>query len=357
LSDGLGSLEYSADAANAAVKGAVEFLLNCHNVEEPEFKQKLLEHCRKEIKATADIMNHCHSKMDCTLLFVVIDKKSKKFVYGQLGEGSVCVVKKNESIKLQTQPNRSDSFMASSNMTKTIQSSDAIEYFNVESYPITGYVGFVLTSDGLENEIYSKAGKAKNNIEWYYNLVSNDNDNCLSKIESRLSELTSDESYGFTDNISLIIIAKKGIEVDLPDDANWLCICKHRNKLESTRCENCDKDFTKLYRGVNFKVEGGKAKVFSFLNDNPDIEISFLHEHNAYDTELSTNVKAEDKEQPVIQQSGNNANICADKPVFSVVRNNENIIKNKNNSSTKTKKRNKKMQKLMAKSTSIKLVV
>jgi hypothetical protein len=223
--------------------------------------------------------------MDCTLLFVVLFKNGSKFILGQLGDGAICVVEPNQGLKASSFDDR---FKASANMTKTVCSTDAKDYFTLKVCPALGFVGFFLTTDGLENELYSRAGKVKKKVDWYYNLISNNAKSyCVAEIKSRWDVLTSDESYGFTDDMSLIAIVQLKSSIELPEDANWLCACSNRNRMESTRCESCDKDFLKVYKGINFKQDGGnKLAFFTRINENPQEELHVLQLHCEYPLEF-----------------------------------------------------------------------
>lgn len=288
LSDGLGQLEYSGIAASAITLAISTYLVNYdyRQLNEDMLKVDILEECKRAINECSNSLNISVSRMDCTLLFIVLFKNGRKFIYGQLGDGAICFVKPNQGLQAFA---FDDGFKASSNLTKTILSSDAIDYFKLSMCSASDLVGFFLTTDGLENELYSKAGKVKKNLEWYFNLISNKDKNvCFNEIHNRWNELTSDEKYGFTDDMSLIAIVQPNMEITLPDEANWLCACGYRNRMESTRCEKCDKDFLKVYKGVNFKQAGGKLPFFTYYNEHPDEEVLILQKHCFYPLEFLT---------------------------------------------------------------------
>lgn len=288
LSDGLGSLEYSGIAAEAITSAISTFLVNYDysKVKENSLKTDILYECKNAINKCSDSLNISMSKMDCTLLFVVLFKNRGVFIFGQLGDGAICVVKQNQGIQAIA---FDDGFKASSNLTKTVLSSDALDYFNLRICNASSLVGFFLTTDGLENELYSKAGKVKKKVEWYYNLISNNEKViCASEIENRWDTLTSDEKYGFTDDMSLIAIVQPHIRIELPEEANWLCACGHRNRMESSYCELCHKDFTKVYKGVNFKQAGGRLSFFTYYNDHPQEELRLLEEYCSFPLEFPT---------------------------------------------------------------------
>ena len=287
LSDGLGQLEHSGLAAEAITESISNYLANYNycDLNEESFKEVVLSECKRVIYSCSDSNNISVTKMDCTLLFIVLFKDVSNYILGQLGDGAICCVKPNEGLK---EVAFDDRFKLSSNLTKTILSSDARDFFNLRKYPIEDLVGFFLTTDGLENEIYSKAGNVKKKIEWYFNTISNNNKTMSdSLIQNRWDELASDEKYGFTDDMSLIAIVQKNLEIKLPDEANWLCACGYRNRMESSRCERCNKDFLKVYKGVNFKKDGGsKLAFFTQINEDIQKEFHILNEHCEYPIEF-----------------------------------------------------------------------
>lgn len=101
--------------------------------------------------------------------------------------------------------------------------------------------------------------------------------------------LTKDESYGFTDDMSLIAIVPPNMTIKLQDDANWLCACGNRNKIESTKCERCNKDLFRVYNDVDFRQDGGTIlSYFRRLNEDSKHEIKILQEHSIYPIEFYT---------------------------------------------------------------------
>jgi serine/threonine protein phosphatase PrpC/antitoxin component YwqK of YwqJK toxin-antitoxin module len=282
LADGVGSLEHSHIAAEAVTSAISKYLLNCDYklLLADSLQADILEECKRVLFERAQSQNISISQMDCTLLFVVCLKNRPKYFFGQLGDGAICAVKSNRSSLAIVSD---DSSQAGSNLTKTVLSTDALDHFKLRIAHDSGIVGLFLTTDGLDNEIYSRAGKVKKNIQWYFNLISNtDESECVSKIRNRWDKLTSDESYGFTDDMSLIAIVQPNTRIELPEDANWLCVCGHRNRMESSRCEKCRKDFLKLYKGIDFKQAGGKLSYFTRINDDRQEELRVLQQHSLY---------------------------------------------------------------------------
>ena len=128
--------------------------------------------------------------------------------------------------------------------------------------------------------------------EWYANAVSAlGTDKCTEAIAARWDTLASDERFGFTDDMSLIAVVRRGVVFELPEDVNWLCACGRRNRLESSRCESCGKDFLRVYKGLNFKaMPVSKRTFFARLNGDPSEELRVLLDHSTYPLEFTPDV-------------------------------------------------------------------
>ncbi len=287
IADGLGQLKHSEYAAKAVTKDVAEFLLhytgNYSNI--TMLKKAVLTEAKNSINNISVVENIERKEMDSTLLFLIIMKTTDELIYGKLGDGAICFITKDSSFNANFDE---DVLKGGSNFVKTIGSSDALDHFYITHKKISDELGFILTTDGLENEMYSRAGKVRKKVEWYFNIVSNKNNKEAEKeISTRWDELTADESYGFTDDMSCIIITKPNKHIVLPEEATWLCVCGNRNRLESTRCEVCNKDFLKIYKGINFKSNGGSKKAFfEDINENYEREVDVLKEHSTYPIEF-----------------------------------------------------------------------
>ena len=76
-------------------------------------------------------------------------------------------------------------------------------------------------------------------------------------------------------------------KIELPEDATWRCACGNRNRIESTRCESCSKDFLKVYKGINFKqTYGSKLAFFKYINEHPEEELHALEKYCEYPLEF-----------------------------------------------------------------------
>lgn len=306
LCDGLGSLEYSQIAARAAACAAARLVSSriseilaergCLFLREQELealRRDVLAGAREAVAEEAARSGLSASEMDCTLLLACLTLDGKRVLFGQLGDGAVCAIQKNRGVLLRARenPNR-----ATSNETATVCSPDAEKWFGLQlfQFETAGRTldGFLLTTDGLQNEIYSRAGNVLRRAEWYANAVSAlGTDKCTEAIAARWDTLASDERFGFTDDMSLIAVVRRGVVFELPEDVNWLCACGRRNRLESSRCESCGKDFLRVYKGLNFKaMPVSKRAFFARLNGDPSEELRVLLDHSTYPLEFTPDV-------------------------------------------------------------------
>lgn len=306
LCDGLGSLEYSQIAARAAACAAARLVSSriseilaergCLFLREQELealRRDVLAGAREAVAEEAERFGLSASEMDCTLLLACLTLDGKRVLFGQLGDGAVCAIQKNRGVLLRARenPNR-----ATSNETATVCSPDAEKWFGLQLFQFEtagrALDGFLLTTDGLQNEIYSRAGNVLRRAEWYANAVSAlGTDKCTEAIAARWDTLASDERFGFTDDMSLIAVVRRGVVFELPEDVNWLCACGRRNRLESSRCESCGKDFLRVYKGVNFKaMPVSKRAFFARLNEDPAEELRVLLDHSTYPLEFTPDV-------------------------------------------------------------------
>lgn len=306
LCDGLGSLEYSQIAARAAACAAARLVSSriseilaergCLFLREQELealRRDVLAGAREAVAEEAARFGLSASEMDCTLLLACLTLDGQWVLFGQLGDGAVCAIQKNRGVLLRARenPNR-----ATSNETATVCSPDAEKWFGLQlfQFETAGRTldGFLLTTDGLQNEIYSRAGNVLRRAEWYANAVSAlGTDKCTEAIAARWDTLASDERFGFTDDMSLIAVVRRGVVFELPEDVNWLCACGRRNRLESSRCESCGKDFLRVYKGLNFKaMPVSKRAFFARLNEDPAEELRVLLDHSTYPLEFTPDV-------------------------------------------------------------------
>lgn len=282
VSDGVSMCRYSEYASQTAARAAAEFLLGCRVCGDfRDMRYALIDHCRAAVIRCAGANDLPMSELDCTLLFVLLWRDGSRVVTGQLGDGAICALTENEA-RLMVAPDMKH--CSAANFTNTLFSTDAVSCMSVTEWADPAEVAFLLTTDGLEKELYFRSSGVHRKAEWYVNLIAaGDEQNCRREIERRWDTLTADGGFGFTDDMSLAAIVQAGASVKLPRDPNWLCICGARNRLESTLCDACDRDFLQMYRGVRFKdAPGGKAGFFAAVNQDEAEEWRVLREHCRY---------------------------------------------------------------------------
>ncbi len=87
--------------------------------------------------------------MDCTLLFACLFLKQNMAIIGCLGDSALCVIRDDKAPALFCD----SGFIG----TRAVLDHDAAEHLQCAVFPLDGHVkSILLTSDGLENEIYCK---------------------------------------------------------------------------------------------------------------------------------------------------------------------------------------------------------
>ena len=276
LADGIGSRDHSEIAAEAAVKELCRLFSEYRSDQlDAIFSDAVLPDACDQVKnrvvsvLTAAIddaagnHNLAVSSMDCTLVFVCVIPRRNQAMIGRIGDSAVCVIRKQ---------GKSEAFSAkslSANRTNTVLQADAAKYLDIRVLDLVDddIVAIVLTSDGLNNELYMKGSNLVcHSAQDYVNaLLERTPDVAKETIAKRLSLLTRDYADIFRDDISYVVLSRSREPVSIPADPTWLCTCGTRNHLWETYCRGCHMDFVKLYRNVNFAGED-KVSFFSRLN-------------------------------------------------------------------------------------------
>lgn len=272
LADGLGSLKYSEVAAQIATETVCKCFSKLNNpLEQFENKEDLAKHILDaavmNIQEKAIEMGVPLNEMDCTLMFVCVIKTTNYAIIGRLGDSAVCIIAYPKSIAI-------NDGNKSANGTNAILDKDAIEHFDIQIIDLdkNNIYGFILSSDGLENELYMKGSDHVNKTaELYFNAWFT-SDDPITVIAERISKLTETEGTPFDDDISVAVLSRTDEKIILPADPKWLCTCGFRNHLQTTYCQQCHKDFSVLYQNIRFRDYGGKAAFFAKINKNPEEE-------------------------------------------------------------------------------------
>lgn len=276
LADGLGSLSNSALCAESAVKSICNAVLNTPstvNLKSKEgleaYKSYLYKSAVDSVKQNAVYSDADISQMDCTLCYVIILKEDNKAIIGYIGDSAIAVVDKNNSFVI-------NGGGRSANGTATLLDKNAFSNLIQNYYDISDadVLGFMLTSDGLDGNIYSKGSQIiHKNAENYFNSLLSDELHSDS-LQNIIENLTNNHPY-FDDDISIAVISRADEPVTLDDDPTWLCTCGYRNQLINTYCANCNSDFVKIYESVNFKSKN-RFEFFKDINKNPEEELKLI---------------------------------------------------------------------------------
>lgn len=277
LADGLGSLKYSEMAAEVATTAVCEWFTSFHGHTaeilagkgKQALAEKLICEIQMKIGEQAAANGFRMEDMDSTLAFVYISKRDHYAIIGLLGDSAVCIIKRNACFVL-------NGGNQTANGTNAVLDRDAHQKMKIMCKDLNAEKiwGFILTSDGLENEIYTKNSVYINKeAEKYFNILISAEDP-QAELAVKIQELT--KTPEFDDDISIAVISRADEELVFPDNPTWLCSCGKRNRLQDTYCARCSKDFVKLYRNVSFKEHGGKYAYFRKLNKRPSKEYEVL---------------------------------------------------------------------------------
>lgn len=246
LADGIGSLPNSDVAAQAATRAATRWLLG-HSAQlaaaaDPAalISSGMLASVAEKIKEAARLRLLPVETMDCNLAFVCIIPSHDLAVYGTLGDCAVCV--------LDGHPRVLTEHGGTANATSSVLGAHAAESFriNMVTQLAESLNGFILTSDGLDGEIYRKnSASVRQSAAAYFNTIFEAEPNRALKAKLVSLQRTGDEA--FDDDLSMVVLSKAGAPIALEEDPKWLCKCGYKNSLTSSYCEACRTDFLGLY--------------------------------------------------------------------------------------------------------------
>lgn len=265
LCDGLGSLKNSDVAAEETVKNVIDLFRAVPNAPTPQtdlapFRRKLTAELQRRLKSAAAERNMAPDSMDCTLLFACLFLKQNMAIIGCLGDSALCVIRDDKAPALFCDSD----FIG----TRAVLDHDAAEHLHCSALPLDGHVkSILLTSDGLENEIYYKGlTHVAKNTELYLNAMLRDKPEAI--MQKRIEELTAAGDTVFDDDISVAVLSCMDRPIRLEDEPTWPCVCGAENLLVDTFCTECSRDFLDLYKNIDFK--GDRAGFFRYIRRNPN---------------------------------------------------------------------------------------
>lgn len=245
LADGIGSLPNSDVAAQAATRATTRWLLEhseqlAEAAEPAELIRSMLEAVAAKIKEAARLRLLSVETMDCNLAFVCIIPSRDLAIYGTLGDCAVCVLDRYPRVLTERG--------GTANVTSSVLCAHAAESFqiNMVTQLAESLNGFILTSDGLDGEIYRKnSTSVRQSAAAYFNTIFEAEPNRA--LKAKLISLQRTDEEAFDDDLSMVVLSKAGAPIALEEDPRWLCKCGHRNSLTSSYCEACRTDFLELY--------------------------------------------------------------------------------------------------------------
>ena len=267
--DGVGSLPNSHIASNATVDTVVHwFRKNHRNLERssmsPELiRRKILREIRRSLTDAGKAYSIPMDSMDCNLAFLFV-LPTQEAILGCLGDCAVCVAGASSTV-LTT-------YSASANGTDTVLNSNAEDVMQIRTLNLAQEKvdGFLLTSDGLENELYYKNSTVlKQRAADYLNTTRENG--TIRHLQSLIDALPE----SFDDDISLALVRCTSEPVVLENDPTWLCSCGNRNPISVTYCTNCRRDFVDLYRHTT--IGNDRELFFRQLNRDSIQERKLIH--------------------------------------------------------------------------------
>lgn len=269
LSDGVGSCEYSADAAEITTSTACRFFealdVRAYANTQAIVASLLLE-IQRNVKEYAVSTNKPLESLHCTFVFAYINKERNRAIVGRLGDSGVCIIKKSGSFTLVDNG-------ASANMTHSVMFPNPLSLIDISEYDLNDkdIQGFILCSDGLDGIVYTKGESLVNKAaESYFNAALSSAPDRL--LEGNVRALTEHEDTPYDDDISIAVISRAKSNMVFPDDPNWLCSCGQRNALTESYCTKCDADFIEIFSKIDFEKHGGKSAFFLKANKNLEFE-------------------------------------------------------------------------------------
>lgn len=269
LCDGIGSLPLSGRAAQLAAAAACHILRKCadisfyHHAEVPNGMMKdLLESVDRFVTGKFREEGADRSQGDSTLAFVFV---SKFFDFGFAG----CLIRKSGNICL-TESN------ANLESTASLHIREPWRLAKSEAFRLgDDFFGAILTSDGMDSEIYTKnSSQVFRRAQVYFNAAQSGN---VEQTLAALAERAVRQSGGeLDDDISIAVLSRAAGDVIFPQDVTWLCACGARNRLENSYCFRCGRDFLTLYSRVSFAKYGGKTQFFRYANQHAALERRIL---------------------------------------------------------------------------------
>lgn len=294
LSDGISSGLDSEIASQYASEQAIavcreisrrENLINASSVKSKEFcyaiAKKISERINSQLKA--------YPNADATLVFAYFIS-DQYLLLGYIGDSAIIVFTEQDA-KVYTQTRDYGSAA-----TESIHHPRAADLMLIQILDLNKehVKAIMLTSDGLEDELYIKhSNRALKACEKYVNALFDANGEDI--IEKYLDELIS--SGIFDDDISLAILARE--KISLHEEPMWLCKCGNHNPVLRTYCLHCGEDYFNLYRNVDMSRFSSPWEFFSYMNENPEEERQIICYTEKVSNSISSSCESQTKKDTI----------------------------------------------------------
>ena len=227
----------------------------------------LIRMIREQMEKEAEKSHYPVEHLDTTLNFVFMDVIGEQALVGRLGDGAIVIMKESGS-EVMTDGTTSLS-------TVSVQSEDAESELELRLIDMAALnvLGFMLTTDGLEGEIYWKNSSIpKQKAADYFNSVWTSKNR--KELTDEIMHLQNSTDC-FDDDMSLVILSRARIysrKISLPLDPTWKCgKCRTQNDILAGYCSCCGRDFHMFYGGINFQQYGGRIGYFKMLNEKDEV--------------------------------------------------------------------------------------
>ncbi len=269
VSDGVSFYPNSHYASESAVKTCCGWILNNKDIlpisEINDIREDLYSALRENL---SELSQKTGYDFDCNLAFVCVFKERNIAIIGNIGDAAVCVINDSGNSRVLSTTG------AGANSTDGILSSKDSQVLNVQKILLEDSdVGFIATTDGLEDAIYAKGSTVpKKRAEKFFNISLSDEPE--QNLQAEINRFV-DLDVTHDDDIGVAILSRTEIPVTLEADPTWLCTCGERNTFGTNYCKSCKADYLTVYENVDF---GGEtpSEFFRRINKNSELEASLL---------------------------------------------------------------------------------
>ena len=155
VSDGAGSKKLSEIGSKVAAKQSIDYVSRyfseLYDISDEKFiAEKIISHVIKYIRKASSSSSYDISDYSCTLVFVVIDNVTNRYIAGHIGDGLIISRNAREPFVLSHPKNGEYG-----NTTFFITEKDAIDNFSIFKGELNKINGFMVMTDGTSSSLYN----------------------------------------------------------------------------------------------------------------------------------------------------------------------------------------------------------